>query len=232
MFHLPTRRMASRPCLLLSVFFAFAALVISATATASTDEKSKAIQWRVTVLSRNKKRVLLDKVTGSSSKGALHAIIGLSGSGKTTLLNILAGTVSKGSVYVEGTCSSSFADSPVYVQQEDLLFSQLTVRETLLTSVSLRSAADNTAAERAAIVDRLIMDLGLKKVMGELSCLSPHLPSQPLKRHSSSRHTRGRCQDQRSEWWRKEASVDRQRACLGQQRSSSVDLCRRADLRP
>lgn len=65
---------------------------------------------------------------------------------------------------MEGIVSSSYEEQPVYVQQEDLLFSQLTVEETLETSIALRSVS-STRSERRAIANRLILDLGLKKAM-------------------------------------------------------------------
>ena len=105
------------------------ALVLHQASAIASDAEKKALQWRVTVSSKNRKRLLLSNVSGSANKGALHAIIGPSGSGKTTLLNILAGTVSR-QLIIEGVCSCSFTDSPIYVQQVRLrlqicaLFSQ------------------------------------------------------------------------------------------------------------
>ena len=79
---------------------------------------------------------------------------------KTTLLNVLAGVKTKG-LKVYGDVQSSFETNPIYVQQEDLLFPQLTVQETLETASKLRSSN----SDPKAVADRLIMDLGLKKVV-------------------------------------------------------------------
>jgi ABC-type multidrug transport system ATPase subunit len=52
----------------------------------------------------------------------------------------------------------------VYIQQEDLLFAQLTVQETLETSAALREKQDIHSLESpTATVDSLILNLGLKK---------------------------------------------------------------------
>jgi ABC-type multidrug transport system ATPase subunit len=53
--------------------------------------------------------------------------------------------------------------NPAYVQQEDLLFAQLSVRETLETDTTLQMHADHHLWERRKTVSKLIKDLGLKK---------------------------------------------------------------------
>ena len=65
----------------------------------------------------------------------LLAIMGPSGSGKTTLLNALAGQVGvqknldlAGEVLVNGQPAGVSQHRQGYVQQEDMFFSQLTVR--------------------------------------------------------------------------------------------------------
>jgi len=65
----------------------------------------------------------------------LLAIIGPSGAGKTTLLNTLAGNVPvsqhmslRGSVTVNGVPIDRASQRQGYVQQEDIFYSQLTVR--------------------------------------------------------------------------------------------------------
>jgi len=73
-------------------------------------------------------------------EGGLLGILGPSGSGKTTLLSILAGhtTPAWGRVLLDGEPYD--ADTPLrigYVPQEDVLYSFLTVRETLTLSARL-----------------------------------------------------------------------------------------------
>lgn len=63
--------------------------------------------------------------------------MGPSGSGKTTLLNALAGQVPassrltlRGRIHVNSTPQQQSSHAQGYVQQEDVFFSQLTVRYT------------------------------------------------------------------------------------------------------
>ncbi|MEW5320304.1 MAG: hypothetical protein WDW38_011386 [Sanguina aurantia] len=111
---------------------------------------------------------ILQGVSGVARPGRLTALMGPSGSGKTTLLNTLAGQlpVSKsialeGELTVNGEDASSGLHKQAYVQQEDIFYSQLTVREILTLAAELRLPADMTPAARTAYVDRLISVLGL-----------------------------------------------------------------------
>ena len=124
----------------------------------------EALAWNITAVTPGKLggRPILANVCGRAGRGRLHAIMGPSGSGKSTLLNALAGVTPKRSVSLEGFVHSAYDSEPVFVQQEDLLFAQLTVAETLDTSVALRNAEDSIAS-RAEAVESKILDLGLKK---------------------------------------------------------------------
>jgi ABC-type multidrug transport system ATPase subunit len=104
---------------------------------------------------------------------------------QTTLLNILSETVPKDSLRIYGQLDRLNGDSSsvsVFVQQEDLLFGQLTVKETLATAAALKTSDDHTACDsysdnsdsnnsigdkgdRATdgAVDKSILRLGLKK---------------------------------------------------------------------
>ena len=90
--------------------------------------------------------------------------------GKTTLLNTLAGQLpfSK-SLHLEGyvTANGNQMPSPHvktgFVAQEDLFFSQLTVRETLSMAAELRTRSGTTNEEREALVESVIRRLGLLK---------------------------------------------------------------------
>lgn len=129
--------------------------------------------WRdVTVhLAKSGKRSarnLLHSVSGRARPGRVLAVMGPSGSGKTTLLNALAGRVPyakllqlRGEISVNGRSIAEGNHSPAYVTQEDLFFSQLTVKETLQMAARMRLPADMPKEERDAFVDALIRRLGL-----------------------------------------------------------------------
>ena len=105
--------------------------------------------------------------------GSLTAIIGGSGSGKTSLLNVMAGrmeggTAAKGRLKISG--SITFNEVPsirriqtAYVMQQDILTPTLTVRETLQYSADLRLPPPLTTSERMAIVEQVLLELGLKE---------------------------------------------------------------------
>jgi ABC-type multidrug transport system ATPase subunit/ABC-type multidrug transport system permease subunit len=113
-------------------------------------------------------KTVLDGVNAGMPSGSLTAIIGSSGSGKTSLLNLMAGRMSLSSATVEG--STTFNDNAdiesirsAYVMQEDVLVPTLTVRETLRYSADLRLPPPTTQEERYAIVEQVILELGLKE---------------------------------------------------------------------
>ncbi|KAJ5861511.1 uncharacterized protein N7529_008821 [Penicillium soppii] len=111
---------------------------------------------------------VLDCVSASMPSGSLTAIIGSSGSGKTSLLNLMA---SRMSLSRTSSCGiTTFNDDPniarirsAYVMQDDVLIPTLTVRETLRYSADLRFPPPTTLAERHAIVEQVILELGLKE---------------------------------------------------------------------
>ncbi|KAG0210414.1 hypothetical protein BGX28_009323 [Mortierella sp. GBA30] len=94
--------------------------------------------------------------------------MGGSGSGKTTLLNAIAGRLDKrqtsitGDIKINGEDPRNYRNTNHigYLQQEDYLLPYITVRETLQFAADLRFSL--TQAERTAIVDDLLLELGLK----------------------------------------------------------------------
>lgn len=100
--------------------------------------------------------------------GRLVAIMGASGSGKSTLLNVLNGNLkpSAGIVTVNGNAlhdqRSDFKGLIGYVPQDDLLIEELSVYQNLYFNAKL-CYKDKTAAELAALVDRVLADLGLSE---------------------------------------------------------------------
>ncbi|KAG4984465.1 hypothetical protein GYH30_029214 [Glycine max] len=131
------------------------------------------IQWRNINCSLSDKssksaRFLLKNVSGEAKPGRLLAIMGPSGSGKTTLLNVLAGQLTasprlhlSGVLEFNGKPGSKNAYKFAYVRQEDLFFSQLTVRETLSLATELQLPNISSAEERDEFVNNLLFKLGL-----------------------------------------------------------------------
>lgn len=111
---------------------------------------------------------VLDGVNAAMPSGSLTAIIGSSGSGKTSLLNLMAGRMSLSRATVAG-CTTFNGNTNIhsvrsaYVMQEDVLIPSLTVRETLRYAADLRLPPPTTQEERHAIVEQVILELGLKE---------------------------------------------------------------------
>ncbi|KAJ5235275.1 uncharacterized protein N7469_004443 [Penicillium citrinum] len=111
---------------------------------------------------------VLQGVSAAMPSGSLTAIIGSSGSGKTSLLNLMAGRMSLSRAKASGTTTfngNANIESvrSAYVMQEDVLIPTLTVRETLQYSADLRLPPPTTRDERRAIVEQVILELGLKE---------------------------------------------------------------------
>ncbi|CAH9139825.1 unnamed protein product [Cuscuta epithymum] len=113
-------------------------------------------------------RFLLQSVSGEARPGRLLAIMGPSGSGKTTLLNVLAGQMKASpKLHLSGVLEVNgrqFVNKPLklaYIRQEDLFFSQLTVKETLSLAAELQVQDISSVEERDAYVNNLLFKLGL-----------------------------------------------------------------------
>ncbi|CAM9324569.1 unnamed protein product, partial [Ectocarpus fasciculatus] len=129
------------------------------------------VEWKDVSCSVGRgKKAILDGVSGRANAGKLLAVMGPSGSGKTTLLNALAGQVPYSKrTRLHGTLTVGGAErapdqEQAFVKQEDVFYSQLTVRETLLMAARLRLPSSVPLAEKSAMVDKLISKLGLSKV--------------------------------------------------------------------
>lgn len=110
-------------------------------------------------------KVLLNKLSGEAKAGRLLAIMGPSGSGKTSLINVLAGQLPAagrlrltGQLSFDGRLLKSGAPKVAYVRQEDLFFSQLTVRETLSLAAELQLS---NKLDKGRYVNDLLYRLGL-----------------------------------------------------------------------
>jgi len=114
-------------------------------------------------------RTILDGVSGSASPGRLLAIMGASGSGKTSLLNVLSGRTPEtkglkltGRVGINGISQKRSQHRQAYVRQEDIFYSQLTARETLMMEAKLRLPKEVSEASKEQLVEELIARLSLK----------------------------------------------------------------------
>ncbi|VAH70970.1 unnamed protein product [Triticum turgidum subsp. durum] len=113
-------------------------------------------------------RFLLSNLSGEAKPGRLLALMGPSGSGKTTLLNVLAGQLAaspslhlSGFLYVNGQPMSQGGYKIAYVRQEDIFFSQLTVRETLSLAAELQLPDTMSPERKEKYVNDLLFRLGL-----------------------------------------------------------------------
>ena len=117
---------------------------------------------------------ILRNVSADFPNSSLTAIVGASGSGKTTLLNIIAHRVKDqkfrqaGSVTYDAVADTTSGAAVAmigmaYVLQQDILLPTLTVRETLQYAADLRLSTTKTKAERRAMVETVINELGLEK---------------------------------------------------------------------
>lgn len=114
-------------------------------------------------------KVVLDGVSGHVPPERLLAIMGPTGCGKTSVLNALAGRLPVGGkldgdiLVNEQPRTKAFRTISAYVMQDDVLFSNLSVRETLRVAADLRLPASVPAAKKAQVVDDVIAELGLAK---------------------------------------------------------------------
>ena len=125
----------------------------------------KDVTYRVPV-GRGQEKGILFGVSGMFKPGSLAAIMGPSGCGKSTLLDILAaqkdfGTIT-GDIRVNGKPRSRlFRRVSAYVLQSDVLYLDLTVRETLFFTCELRLPHIVSTRHKFQIVERVLQSLDL-----------------------------------------------------------------------
>ncbi|PNX93035.1 ABC transporter G family member 26-like protein [Trifolium pratense] len=117
---------------------------------------------------RNKYKKILKGITGSIGPGEILALMGPSGSGKTTLLSVIGGRLNNDNVkgkitYNDVPYSPALKRRIGFVPQEDVLFPQLTVEETLIFSAFLRLPTNMTKQQKYARLENTIKDLGLER---------------------------------------------------------------------
>lgn len=142
------------------------------TDTTNVGNVSAWLSWKdLTVKVLNHKgetQTVLDNLTGYAEPGYFMAIMGPSGSGKSTMLDTLAGrlatnTVQSGSVLVNGRKRKLSYGTAAYVTQDDTLIGTLTVRESITFSAQLRLPDRMPTAEKMAIVESAIVEMGLQE---------------------------------------------------------------------
>lgn len=129
-------------------------------------QEAEGIEWSDVRCELLRKDGTVDKeilrgINGRTGAGRLTCLMGPSGSGKTTLLSILARQMPSnkrmrlvGKYYIGGHTAEYSRLRIAFVQQEDLFYSQLTVRETLRMSAKLRGQDESC-------VEEIIKTLGL-----------------------------------------------------------------------
>lgn len=118
---------------------------------------------------------ILKHVTGVARPGELLAILGSSGAGKTTLLNALTfrnqnNTVLTGVRSSNGIplTQSTLTAQSSYVQQDDLFYPHLTVREHLVFHAMVRMDRNIPESQRIKRVNEVLTELSLKKCENNL----------------------------------------------------------------
>ncbi|KAK1404946.1 ABC transporter domain-containing protein [Heracleum sosnowskyi] len=110
---------------------------------------------------------ILKGITGSVGPGQVLALMGPSGSGKTTLLKVIGGRIQsniKGTItYNDIPYSPALKRRIGFVTQDDILWPQLTVEETLVFAAYLRLPGSMNLRQKNEKVDMIIKELGLER---------------------------------------------------------------------
>ncbi|KAJ3203451.1 ATP-binding cassette sub- G member 2 [Dinochytrium kinnereticum] len=123
-------------------------------------------------ISQGKKgsRQILKNLSGNVKSGEMVAIMGSSGAGKTTLLNCLSGRLAtgtlSGNILYNGKPRDprTWRKTMAFVEQQDVLYSQITVRETLRYAARLRLPSSHyTVKEKDKRADDVLKSLRLSK---------------------------------------------------------------------
>jgi len=115
---------------------------------------------------------LLHDIDLRAAPNTLTALIGPSGAGKTTLGRLLTGLTSPSTgqvVFAGHDLHANYAalrSRIGFVPQDDVVHGQLTVRQALNYSAELRLPPDTSKAEREAVCNRVMQELGLAERAG------------------------------------------------------------------
>ncbi|KAI1320190.1 hypothetical protein EDD11_001795 [Mortierella claussenii] len=112
---------------------------------------------------------IIKNISGRLISGRTCAVMGPSGTGKTTFLSILAGKVAKtdGRIVINGKEQplSLWKKLIGFVPQEDVMLTELTVREILMHSARMRQSVHMSHNEKRLKVLEVIQFLGIGHIM-------------------------------------------------------------------
>ncbi|XP_048226598.1 ABC transporter G family member 22-like [Ricinus communis] len=114
----------------------------------------------------NAEKHILNGISGSANPGEVLALMGPSGSGKTTLLNLLSGRINFNGGAITYNCrpyTKSLKRRFGFVTQDDVVFSHLTVKETLTYAALLRLPKNLTREQKKERAMNVISELDLER---------------------------------------------------------------------
>lgn len=109
---------------------------------------------------------ILDDISLMAKSGEMIAVVGPSGCGKSTMLTMLSGILeySEGDIFFDGKRVSTveeFSEISTYIPQDDILFRELTVHESIENSVKLK--VKSTEEDYSTRLKSTIQVLGLER---------------------------------------------------------------------
>ncbi|APA14592.1 hypothetical protein sscle_13g093620 [Sclerotinia sclerotiorum 1980 UF-70] len=117
-------------------------------------------------------KTILQGVSGKVEPGSMLAVMGPSGAGKSTFVRLFMGKLknTSGTTYVNGDARgmSEFKKIIAYIPQDDVVLSELTVRENILHSARIRLPRSWAEKEIERYVDDLLSCLGLSHIQNSL----------------------------------------------------------------
>ncbi|XP_043485839.1 ATP-binding cassette sub-family G member 1-like isoform X1 [Polistes fuscatus] len=122
-------------------------------------------------VNKDKRKRILQNVTGYFEPGKLTAVVGPSGAGKSTLLNIISGLKSsnvKGSIKINDhgeINANTFRKQICYIPQEFTLHPLLTAKETFYFAARLKLGQGYSKMKSRSIVNKIVENLGLTECL-------------------------------------------------------------------